>query len=119
MTLVVRGASVIDGTGADPARAEVACDGGRIRGVGRTEPARSDAVVDADGLHVLPGLSDAHTHLGLVDLSAAAWTPVAVVAGQIFRNCELALDAGFTTVRDCGGVDGGLARTFRPASCSW
>jgi imidazolonepropionase-like amidohydrolase len=61
---------------------------------------------------VLPGLIDAHTHLGLVELKAAGSTPVAVIAAHIFRNCELAIESGFTTARDCGGVDGGLARAI-------
>jgi imidazolonepropionase-like amidohydrolase len=38
--------------------------------------------------------------------------PLAVTAARIFRNCELAIDGGFTTARDCGGVDGGLARAI-------
>jgi len=34
--------------------------------------------------------------------------PAAVLAGEIFRNTRLALEAGFTTVRECGGLDGGI-----------
>jgi imidazolonepropionase-like amidohydrolase len=32
----------------------------------------------------------------------------AEVAARVFRNCELALEAGFTTVRELGGLDGGV-----------
>ena len=107
MTLLLRGAAVIDGTGADQQRLDLAIRGERIELVG---PARgaADTVVDLGGLTLLPGLIDAHTHFGIVDLSEGH-TPPAVTAARIFRNCELALDAGFTTVRDTGGIDGGVA----------
>jgi imidazolonepropionase-like amidohydrolase len=110
MGIVVRGGSLIDGTGADPRRADVQTSDGRIRSVGAgIEPASDDVALEADGLTLLPGLIDAHTHFGLVELRGMATTPVAMIAAHIFRNCEVALDAGFTTARDCGGVDGGLA----------
>jgi imidazolonepropionase-like amidohydrolase len=113
MGTVVRGASVIDGTGADPRLADIVIDDGLIRSVeSPLEPSRDDAVIDASGLTVLPGLIDAHTHFGIVDLGGVGGTPVAVIAARIFQNCELALAAGFTTARDCGGVDGGLARAI-------
>jgi len=113
MGTVVRGSSVIDGTGTDPRLADIVIDDGRIRSVDSLlEPSRDDAVIDASGLTVLPGLIDAHTHLGIVDLGGVGGTPVAVIAARIFQNCELALAAGFTTARDCGGVDGGLARAI-------
>lgn len=94
-------------------RANVLVDGGRFRRVGpEAKPGRGDVVLDADGLTLLPGLIDAHTHFGIVDVAGSGSTPVAVIAAEIFRNCELSVDAGFTTARDCGGVDGGLARAI-------
>src|SRR4051794_6306144 len=100
MTLVLRGATVIDGTGADPRPADITVHGERVDSVEPSAtPAASGDVVDLDGLTVLPGLIDAHTHFGIVDLTGHH-TPAAVTAARIFRNCELALDAGFTTVRD-------------------
>lgn len=113
MTVVLRGGTLIDGTGADPRPADVRIVDAIIRSVeDRIAPEAGEQVVEADGLTLLPGLIDAHTHLGLVDLKASGATPVAMIAAQIFRNCELALEAGFTTARDCGGVDGGLARAI-------
>src|SRR5258706_219229 len=64
------------------------------------------------GRTVVPGLIDAHGHLGLVDLTDHD-TPAAITAARICRNCELALMAGFTTVRDTGGIDGGVAEAVR------
>ena len=89
----------------------VAIDGERIASVDGSSPngsTRGD-VVDVDGLTLLPGLIDAHTHFGMVAVTEAYDSP-AVTAARIFRNCELALDGGFTTVRDVGGIDGGVAR---------
>jgi imidazolonepropionase-like amidohydrolase len=67
-------------------------------------------VLDCGALTLLPGLIDAHSHLGLIGIEAPERIPAAVAAAQIFRNCELALDAGFTTVRDVAGIDGGVAQ---------
>ena len=115
MDLILRGASLIDGTGA-PALDDsvVVVRGERIASVS-AGPAPDDSaatVIDLGGYTLLPGLIDAHSHMGLVDLQATGDRPLAVIAAQVFRNCELALDAGFTTVRDAGGVDGGVARAI-------
>lgn len=113
MTLVLRGATLIDGTGRDPQpRATVLVEDGRITRLGG-EPPRGAQVIELDGLTLQPGLIDAHVHLGAsTDLGrTAAWqVPVAEIAAAMFRNCEQTLDAGFTTVRDTGGIDAGLVR---------
>ncbi|HMC53380.1 MAG TPA: amidohydrolase family protein [Acidimicrobiales bacterium] len=108
MPVALRGATVIDGTGADPRDVEVNIRGARIEFVEARAGRSAGTVVDLDGLTLLPGLIDAHTHFGIVDLSEGH-TPPAVTAARIFRNCALALEAGFTTVRDTGGIDGGVA----------
>jgi imidazolonepropionase-like amidohydrolase len=113
MTLVLRGGTLIDGTGADPVDdAVVVAEGELLTSVGRRAAADSGGaeVLDCEGLTLLPGLIDAHSHLGLIAIEAPERVPPAVAAAQIFRNCEMALDAGFTTVRDVAGVDGGVAQ---------
>ncbi|HEX6167248.1 MAG TPA: amidohydrolase family protein, partial [Acidimicrobiales bacterium] len=59
--LVIRGGTVIDGTGADARTADVAIDGGTIVEVGRV-PGSAARTVDADGLLVTPGFVDIHAH---------------------------------------------------------
>src|SRR6266850_7855601 len=59
--LLIRGATVFDGSGAAPVTADVAIREGRIAEVGGpADGARR--VVDADGLALMPGIVDVHTH---------------------------------------------------------
>lgn len=119
MTLVLSGATLIDGTGADPRpRCAVAVDGETVVSVGKSDGLKDAQAFDLSGLTLLPGLIDAHSHLGLAAATAEfggerspGLTPAAEIAANIFRNCELCIDAGFTTVRDMAGLDGGVART--------
>jgi N-acyl-D-amino-acid deacylase len=58
--LVIRGGTIVDGTGAERFAGDVAIDDGRIAEVGgRLE---GDRVIDADGAIVTPGWVDVHTH---------------------------------------------------------
>lgn len=104
-------ARVVDGTGAEP-RDDVAIGvrDGRIAAIGRI-PAGA-TVVDAAGLTLTPGLIDAHVHFGLssnINASLRRELSVAELAADMFLNCAETLAGGFTTVRDTGGIDGGLA----------
>ena len=120
MTLVLHGGTILDGTGADPRPGDVIIEGDTIAGVGKTRASTKDAqVVDVTGMTLLPGLIDAHAHLGLAidtvhltGMHSPGLVPAAEIAARIFRNCELCLDAGFTTVRDMCGVDGGIVRAI-------
>jgi N-acyl-D-amino-acid deacylase len=59
--LLIRGGTVVDGSGAPRFTADVAVEGDRITAIGRgLGPA--ERVIDADGLLVTPGFVDAHTH---------------------------------------------------------
>src|SRR5688572_32197486 len=59
--LVIRGATVVDGLGHDPVRADVAVKDGRIAAVGDLGKDAGE-VVDAGGLTLMPGIIDLHTH---------------------------------------------------------
>ena len=68
--LVIRGGTVIDGTGEPAYTADVAVEDGRIVEVGKVSgPARR--TMDADGLLVTPGFVDIHTHYD----GQATWDP--------------------------------------------
>ena len=59
--LVIRGGLVVDGTGGEPFRADVAISGGVIAQVGGHVPPGAEEV-DASGMIVTPGFVDVHTH---------------------------------------------------------
>ena len=72
-------------------------------------------VIDVGGRVLMPGLCDAHVHVtaatpDFADL--ARWSPsyVAARSSEILRDM---LFRGFTTVRDAGGADHGLARAVQ------
>jgi N-acyl-D-amino-acid deacylase len=61
--LLIRGGSVVDGTGAEPRRADLAIDGREITAVEEIpDTALAGEVLDATGCHVTPGFIDVHTH---------------------------------------------------------
>jgi len=60
--LIIRGGTVIDGTGGARARADVAITGDRIVAVGLLPDATTARTIDAAGLIVAPGFIDVHNH---------------------------------------------------------
>jgi N-acyl-D-amino-acid deacylase len=69
--LIVRGGTLVDGTGAEPRTADVAIDDGLITDVGALSGA-AHRTIDADGLLVTPGWVDIHTHYD----GQATWDPI-------------------------------------------
>src|ERR1700747_2780717 len=59
--LVIRGATLVDGLGHDPMRADVAVKDGRLAAIGEVDKDASE-IVDAGGLTLMPGIIDLHTH---------------------------------------------------------
>jgi N-acyl-D-aspartate/D-glutamate deacylase len=60
-SLVIRGGTVIDGTGSDPVQADVGICGDRIMQIGANLPP-GETEIDAKNLLVTPGFVDIHTH---------------------------------------------------------
>ena len=94
--IVIRGGTIVDGTGAAAFTGDVAIDGERIAAVGgKAGPARQ--VIDADGMLVTPGWVDVHTHYD----GQATWHPILApsswhgVTTILFGNCGV----GFAPVR--------------------
>jgi N-acyl-D-aspartate/D-glutamate deacylase len=61
LDLVIRGGTLVDGTGAPRRTADVGVAGGRVVAVGKVDESAAE-VVDADGALVAPGFVDIHTH---------------------------------------------------------
>ena len=91
--LLIRHASIADGTGAATYEADVAIVGDRIARLGDLSHATADRVMDATGRVVTPGFIDAHTHddrmlLSGADMSAKVSQGVTTVVGG---NCGISL----------------------------
>src|SRR5437763_542184 len=99
--LLIRNATVIDGTRAPRFAADVAVMNGRIASIRPLDNERADVEIDTGGRIVAPGFMDAHTHDDRLMLSAPEMTPkvsqgvTTVVAG----NCGISL-APAPTVMD-------------------
>ncbi len=115
MSLIgLRGATIFESIGRRPRRADIWLRDNYIDEIrGEAVNDAADEVLELDGHTVLPGFIDAHAHVGLLSLyNQAAWT-AAEQAGYLFRNLRESLDQGFTTLRDLGGIDGGVVKAIR------
>lgn len=77
-------------------------------------------VIDVGGRYVLPGLCDAHVHVTAVtaDLHELTQLPPSLVIARATQILRKMLLRGFTTVRDVGGCDWGLAKAVEEGSIS-
>ena len=114
MTIVFEGCRVFDGVSAEPREdASVVVEDGRIKEVadGAVRAPADATRVACGGRTLMPGLIDAHFHALLVDLNIQSIDdmPASLLYQHARHNLEGALRRGFTTVRDAGGADLGLA----------
>ena len=90
--LVIRGGTVVDGSGVKRFTADVGIKDGTIAEVGRIT-ATAARTIDADGLIVSPGFIDGHTHMD----AQVAWDPLGScscwhgVTSVVMSNCGFAL----------------------------
>jgi N-acyl-D-aspartate/D-glutamate deacylase len=95
--LLIRGGTLIDGTGSPPRAADVGVRDGRIVAVGDLSDAEATRTIEAAGLAVTPGFVDIHTHYD----GQATWDPLLApscyhgVTTLVMGNCGV----GFAPVR--------------------
>jgi len=113
MITVFANASVFDGVCEDLLEgSHVVVEDGTIREVAASRPSFPDArIVECGGRFLMPGLIDAHFHAYTpsFDFAGIDRMPPALLASHAARILEGALERGFTSVRDAGGGDIGLA----------
>ena len=91
--LLIRNATVIDGTRAPRFEADIAVRDGKIADIGSLKNAGAAQVIDAGGLIAAPGFIDVHTHDDRLLFSDPAMTPKASqgVTTVIAGNCGISL----------------------------
>src|SRR5437879_5178896 len=109
--LILTGATLIDGTGAEPVRDRaVVIERGRIGAVLRGRREGDATELALDGLTLLPGLINCHVHFclgGEADPARVLFEdPVATRTIKAVLRTKQTIEAGGATVRDLGGVDG-------------
>jgi imidazolonepropionase-like amidohydrolase len=107
-TLVLSGARLIDGTGAEPVRGRsVVVEGGVITAVVDDARAPRGSGIDLAGHTLLPGLINCHVHLCLGaepdPVRPLRDEPLALTAIKALMRARQTLEGGVTTVRDLGG----------------
>ncbi|MCD8233084.1 MAG: amidohydrolase family protein [Cloacibacillus porcorum] len=71
----------------------------------------AEETFDCNGNTIMPGLIDAHMHLGLVEIEVinlSRKNAPGLMAARMFKNLREALDQGYTYARDTGGADVGF-----------
>jgi N-acyl-D-amino-acid deacylase len=108
--LVVRGGTIVDGSGAPSRRGDVGVVGDRIVAVGEVD-GTGKTEIDADGLVVAPGFVDAHTHMD----AQAFWDDLGMpacwhgVTSVVMGNC------GFTLAPARRGAEALVVRNLERA----
>jgi imidazolonepropionase-like amidohydrolase len=110
LTLLLRGAQVVDARGTRPGTPDILVRDGRIAEIGDGLDGAGAEVIELAGAWICPGLMNAHAHLCL----DGGPDPEAVLRAEnrtetVLRSAarlEAAVRAGVTTIRDVGGSDG-------------
>ena len=104
--LLIRGATVVDGLGRDPRRADVAITNSRIAAIGEIAKPNfaggAAEVIDAGGLALMPGIIDIHTHYD----AQVTWDPTLSpspslgVTTAVMGNCGFGIVPSPPPLRD-------------------
>lgn len=98
--LLIRGALVVDGSGAAPVRADVAVTAGRISRVAPRIDEAAGRMVEADGLALMPGIIDSHTHFD----AQITWDPTLSPSPSLGVTTAVIGNCGFT-IAPCRPAD--------------
>ncbi|MDP2064635.1 MAG: amidohydrolase family protein [Burkholderiaceae bacterium] len=90
--LLIRNALVFDGSGSTPAIKDVAIIDGFIGAIGTNLPNSSSEIVDADGLALMPGIIDSHTHFD----AQVTWDPYVRPSPALGVTTAVIGNCGFT-----------------------
>jgi N-acyl-D-amino-acid deacylase len=96
---VIRDALIVDGLGSPPRRGSLAVAGGRIAEVGLVE-GQAKQSINADGLALMPGIIDNHTHYD----AQLTWDPTASPSPQLGVTTTVIGNCGFT-IAPCRSAD--------------
>lgn len=116
MRTLIRDARIFDGTGSASQRGSVLVDGNHIAKVAFGDDAlageEADAIIDADGRTLMPGLVEAHTHLtwasSVEKIYHQFMLPHDELKEAAWRNARVLLDHGFTSAYSAGALGDGI-----------
>jgi imidazolonepropionase-like amidohydrolase len=119
-TLILKNATILNGTGSAPLpNGSVVVEGERIKEILPGPPGRISTgatVIDCRYQTLLPGLIDAHIHVGAVEANIMEQQRRHYTSMLVIRSLKVikeTLDQGFTTARDAGGADPGFREAVR------
>ena len=90
--LLIRNAQIFDGSGAEPVLGDLAVRNGRIRAIGASLAVDAQRVIDADGLALMPGIVDSHTHFD----AQITWDPYVRPSPALGVTTAVIGNCGFT-----------------------
>ena len=90
--ILFKNAQVFDGSGAPPTIGDVLVEGGKVRATGRNLTASAHRVVVADGLALMPGIVDSHTHFD----AQITWDPYVRPSPALGVTTAVIGNCGFT-----------------------
>lgn len=115
-TIVLKGGTVIDGTGSPPSLGDVLISGPTIERVGVFEAPADARAIDCHGLAIAPGFIDSHSHSDLQVLEDRPEKVAQGVTSEVVGNCGFSpypvpsdrrLLHDFANGLFCGGTDWG------------